>query len=122
MATPHFATRSAPPSTVTALFAFARARMQSAPLVVTVFVACGSETTARAMRVGVGIDWTGEDDPGSSDAFVVSHCAVFCVISTTTQGGVLQIIARESRDRTVPQLSPLDVTRHTFEVGIVNPL
>jgi hypothetical protein len=96
--------------------------MQSVPLVVVVVVVLFAETMARATRVGVGIAWTLPTCPvGCNDAFVVDHSAVFCVISTTIHGLCAHTIGRESRDRTVLQLSPLDVTRHTFEVGIVKP-
>jgi hypothetical protein len=43
------------------------------------------------------------------------------VISTTTQGGDAQTIARESSANTDAQLLLLDVTRHTFDAGIVKP-
>src|SRR5260370_36338376 len=94
--------------------------MQSARFVVVVVVLVLAETTARAMRVGVGIAWTPPIRAvGLSDALVVSQFNVFCVISTTTQGLGEHIIGRESRDRTVPQLSLLDVMRQTLPGGVV---
>src|SRR6516164_5458564 len=102
MATPHFATRSPPPSTVTELVAFARERMQSAPVVVVVTVDSATETTARALRIGVVIGLIPRPD-GLKETFVLSHCAVFCVISTTIQGGDVHQIWRESRAVTEAQ-------------------
>src|SRR5260221_13976928 len=96
--------------------------MQSVPLVVVVTVVLFAETTARALRVGVGIACVLPICPvGSSDPCVVGPSAVFCVISTTTHGLCEHIIGRESRDSTGEQLSPLDMTRHTFALGIVKP-
>src|SRR5713226_5924047 len=101
-----------------ALRAFANVRMQLFPAVEMVRT---TETTARATRVGAGIDRTRPSPFGSIDAFVVSHCRVFSAISTTIQGGAEHRIARESRDRTALQLSPDTVTRHTLAVEIVKP-
>src|SRR5260370_13472949 len=103
-----------------ALRAFASVRMQLFPGV-GIEMSSRTENTARATRVGAGIDWTRPSPFGSIDAFVVSHWSVFWVISTTKQGGPEHLMARVSRDRTVPQLSPATVTRHTLAVGIVNP-
>jgi hypothetical protein len=95
--------------------------MQSVPLVVSVVVWLIALTMARAFNVGVGIAWTiCPAALGSNDILVVSQFAVFWVISTTTQGPCVHTIGRESRDRTVPQLSDPDAgTRHTFVVAIV---
>src|SRR6516164_4747816 len=96
--------------------------MQSVPLVVVVCVWLFAATVARAIRVGVGIDWTSVPAPGMNEAAVVSQVDVFSVISTTTQGGFEHTSARESIDNTVPQMFPLDVMSQTCEVGIWKPL
>jgi len=60
---------------------------------------------------------------GSNDAWLEIQFKVFCEISTTMHGGELQMIGRESRLRTVPQLSvPSTLIRQTFAFGIVKPL
>ena len=99
--------------------------MQLFPIVVVVVVVVRViETTERARIVGVGMGWTDEvapDAAGLIETCVVSQAKVFCVISTTIQGGAEHIMGLESRLRTVLQLSPLAVIRHTLALGIVNP-
>jgi hypothetical protein len=114
---------------VTAPESFARARMQSLPLVGgEVFDWILTETMARAVKIGLGIAWTRPTCPatGSSDLCVESQVIVLSVISTTTQAVVLAEQPggnpRGSRASTLqPGLTPLELIRHTFWVGIVNP-
>src|SRR5437879_9091522 len=107
-----------------ALRAFAKARRQLFPIDVVLVKSRTTETTERAKSVGVGMAWMSEVAPaaaGRIDPSVVSQVAVFCLISTTIQGGAEHRIGRGSRLRTVPQLSLLAVMRHTLPFGIVNP-
>src|SRR5205823_11980407 len=104
---PQFALISPPPRTCMALRAFASVRMQLVPrggmAVVMILIA----TIERATSVGVGIGLIIPRLSGSNDAFVLSHCKVSWVISTTTQGGVEQWIGRASTALTGSQLSPV---------------
>ena len=98
--------------------------MQSVPFVVVLVVRLSALTMARAFKVGVGIAWTiCPAAPGCSDICVDSQAAVFCVISTTTQGPCEHTIGRESKERTVVQLSePAAGIRHALAFEIVYPL
>jgi hypothetical protein len=107
-----------------ALRPFASVMMQLLPIGCAAERVSTTETTARAPMFVPEIACTLRVFPiGVTDNFLVSHVVVFWVISTTMQGGALQTIGRVSTDCAVqPALKPPAVWRHTFVVGIVNPL
>src|SRR5436305_13498084 len=76
-------TRLALPVKSSPIFVVSSASRQPLPAVCCKCVVLFIETTARATRIGQGNDLTPPFPSGSIDAFVVNHCAAFCVTSAT---------------------------------------